>query len=126
MLFKVSYDGYVRCTIAELRAVGLTHHFSGLDEEDNSRGVMSTDINGYTEWVDKESALITIGWDWQMKARNNSVELIRDSDVRSNLMLVNSDRRDLSAQMTVNALALFIDNFDWCAEVLHYIKIRYS
>ena len=85
LMLTVSDDGYIRLTHAELEQELLIHLVSGLDEDtDNIEGV--TTMTGYTEWVSASTPTISMGWDWQLGATE---QLIRISDIRSNVMLQN-------------------------------------
>jgi hypothetical protein len=129
MTFKVSKDAYVRCTYAALQSAGLVHRASGLDEEwprARSVDICSTEITGYTEWVDRIDGAVTIGWDWQMRAAAGVVTLRRTSDPRTNVMLVDVCGRDIGPAKTLDSLSALVDAFDWRSEVRRSLHGRYE
>jgi hypothetical protein len=129
MTFTVSKDGYVRCTYAALQSAGLTHRICGLDEDPpraRSGGVFSTEITGYTEWVDSVRSIVTLGWDWQMNAVDGAVTLRRIGEPRSNVMFVDINGADIGPAKNLASLAALVDAFDWQSEVRRSIDARYG
>ena len=127
--FAVSEDGYIRLSFAELQAVHLSHLISGLDEDTPAAsfdGATSTAIRGYTEWVSHLTPALTIGWDWQMEAAHHYVLLRRIGEPRSNIMLLNAYRKDLSQLKTDALLEAFVDSLKWQTEVKEHIGNRYT
>ena len=113
----------------QLQQICLTHLVSGLDEdapESPPDSASTTSITGYTEWVGKGGLIITIGWDWGMMPDGNILRLRRLSEPSSNLMLQDAEGCDLGPNKTATLLEAFIDGFNWQAETLQYINIRYS
>ena len=113
----------------QLQKISLTHLVSGVDEdglESAADGAALTAITGYTEWISKGGLIITVGWDWRMMPDGNSLRLRRLSEPSSNLMLQDPDGSDLGPNKTAALLETFIDGFNWQAETLQYINIRYS
>jgi hypothetical protein len=94
--------------------------------EDTPDAAVPTTITGYTEWVNKGDPIITIGWDWEMLFNNNGVGLKRISQPSSNLMLRNASGLDLGHLKTTLLLEMVIDEFNWQAETLQYINVRYN
>jgi hypothetical protein len=122
-------SGYVRLSFKQMQDVALKHLISGIDEDgpDNpSDNATLTAIGGYTEWVSKDSPIITLGWDWRMLSDNSLFRLERVSEPRSNVMLLSPALLDLGYEQSVLLLGAFVDTFDWQAETLDYINARYS
>lgn len=128
-MLSVSADGYIRLSFAELQAIALSHLISGLDENIPAAipsGVTATDITGYTEWVSLTTPAITIGWDWQMGADHNGIQLRKISESRSNVMFKNEDGKDIGPEETMTMLEGLIDGLDWIDAVRSYIDQRYA
>ena len=127
--FAVSEDGYIRLLFAELQVVHLSHLISGLDEDTpraSFDGATSTAIRGYTEWVSHLAPTITIGWDWQMDAAHHYVLLRRIGEPRSNIMLVDANRKDITLLKTTVLLEAYVDALKWQAAVREHIGNRYT
>lgn len=127
--FAVSEDGYIRLLFAELQVVHLFHLISGLDEETPTAsfdGATSTAIRGYTEWVSHLTPAITIGWDWQMEADHHYILLRRIGEPRSNIMLLDANRKDFTQLKMVALLEAFVDALKWQTEVREHIGNRYT
>ena len=58
-------------------------------------GAQLSEILGYTEWVSTETPAITIGWDWRLSASKGAASCLRFGEVRSNVMLMDDQGRDL-------------------------------
>lgn len=122
LMLTVSDDGYIRLTYAELQQEVLTHLTSGLDEDtDNTEGI--TNITGYTEWVTTNTPIISMGWDWQLGANE---QLIRISDIRTNVMLQNNHPIDYDTPKNNALLEQFVDNLNWQTTVKLNIYERYT
>lgn len=127
-MLKVSADGYIRLTFAELRIVKLEHLLSGLDDNDAAKMQVSatrTPITGYTEWLSRAAPQITIGWDWEMEYASGAVRLRRLGSPRSNVMLQDGEKCDLGHEQSLLLQELHIDAMDWQSIVMEQIKQRY-
>jgi Domain of unknown function (DUF4902) len=126
---QVSHDGYIRVLPATFRELPLVHLISGLDEEPDpgplTGGAQLSAIVGYTEWVTVESPAITVGWDWQLSASRGAAACQRLNEVRSNVMLLDADGRDLGPQRSCELLGLAVDTMEWSEQVLSAIGNRY-
>ena len=71
------------------------------------------DITGYTEWVTDNTPTISMGWDWQLGSTTNPEQLIRISEIRSNIMLHNHEKIELGVQKTNEFLEKIIEKFNW-------------
>lgn len=121
-MLSISDDGYIRLTYAELQQEQLTHLVSGLDEDtDNIEG--ETAITGYTEWVTASTPIISMGWDWKL---GTNERLIRISDIRSNIMLLNHQQIDHDVQKNNAFLEQYVDGLNWQITVKHNIYQRHT
>lgn len=117
-------NSYIYLTVEELRAGALVHLMSGVDEETDvpaGNGAVATAITGYTEWIGTGQPVLTLGWDWQMRACGDVVRLQRIGPPSSNLMLQSPARHDLGHALTVQLLNAYVDEFDWQAATLGHI-----
>ena len=121
----VSSDGYIRLTHAELSQETLIHLISGLDENTEHCHDSLTDITGYTEWVTDNTPTISMGWDCQLGSTTKPEQLIRISEIRSNIMLHNHEKIELGVQKTNEFLEIIIEKFNWQTLVRAHIYQRY-
>jgi hypothetical protein len=127
----VSEDGYVRLTMAAFRAIRLTHLLSELDADPNppsssASGACLASIVGYTEWASQAPVALSLGWDWRIATSGGRARYEREGEVRSNIMLVNAQRRDLGAMATGVLLCDAVDVLGWEQAVDDYISNRYA
>ena len=127
----VSEDGYVRLTMAAFRAIRLNHLVSELDADPNpppssASGACLASIVGYTEWASQAPAALSLGWDWCIATCGCRVLYVRAGEVRSNVMLVDAQRRDLGALATGILLCDAVDALGWEQAVDDYISNRYG
>jgi hypothetical protein len=125
---RLSPDGYVRLTPEQFQVIPLVPLLSGLDPDGPLRlheGASQTDISGYTEWVSEVAPIITLGWDWRMEGSSGQVRYLRTGFPRSNIMLVDDQRRDLGPAITVKLLEAAIDKAAWQAAVRRHIMDKY-
>lgn len=125
---RLSPDGYVRLTLEQLQWIPLGHLLSDLDHDEYPplhEGASQTHISGYTEWVSETAPVITLGWDWRMEGASGQTHYLRTGFPRSNIMLVDDQRRDLGPAITVKLLEAAIDKTAWPAVIQRYIMDRY-
>ena len=125
----LSEDGYVRLTLATFLNVPLSHLLSGLDEDTPvtfREGASLSEISGYTEWVSTTVPAITIGWDWRLDTSQGQLCCVRVSEPRSNVMLLDSQQRDLGPAKTAMLLETAIDATAWQDEALRAVGTRYA
>jgi hypothetical protein len=104
----------------------LQHLISGFDEDmpaDSAMAAVVTAITGYTEWVTMTTPAITLGWDWQLDTAS-TLQLIRVSEPRCNVMLLDSARNDLGYAKTCALLEVYIDRMDWQSPVQKHLQIN--
>ena len=126
---RLSPDGYVRLTLEQFQAIPLMHLLSGLDPDEYPplhEGASRTHISGYTEWVSEGTPVITLGWDWRMEGASGQARYLRTGFPRSNIMLVDDQRRDLGPANTAKLLEATIDKTAWQAAVRLPIMDRYA
>lgn len=120
--------GTVRLSFEEMQEVTLKHLISGIDEDEpvsGSDGATSTAIGGYTEWISENSPIISLGWDWEMLANEQTIRLRRVSEPRSNVIMMSALRAELGYEKTLTLLETVIDKLAWENETLDYINSRY-
>jgi hypothetical protein len=127
----VSPDGYVRLTMAALRAMPLSHLLSELDADANlppstASGACLASIIGYTEWASRTTPALSLGWDWRIATASGRARYEREGEVRSNAMLVDSRGRDLGGLATAVLLCAAVDVLEWEQAVDNYINNRYA
>lgn len=126
----VSRDGYLRLTLSAFRAIVLRHLFSGLDQDSESSthaaGASEASILGFTEWVSDTTPAVSLGWDWRLNTLGGRPRYVRDSEVRSNVMLIEPGLGDLGDLATSATLSAAIDALAWEAETGQYISNRYG
>ena len=126
---RLSPDGYVRLTLEQFQVIPLVHLLSDLDPDEPlplHEGASQTDISGYTEWVSETAPVITLGWDWRMEGASGQARYLRSGFPRSNIMLVDDQRRDLGPAITAKLLEAAIDKAAWQAAVRLRIMDRYT
>jgi Domain of unknown function (DUF4902) len=129
-ILAISTDGYMRLTFEELQGIPLVHLISGLDEDNPvllQEGATFAELTGYTEWVSITSPAISIGWDWMLQSSQAGAACYtRVSKPRSNLMLVDAQRRDLGPDRTATLIEKVVDKLNWHIVVQDYISTRYA
>ena len=116
LTITLSHDGYVRLTPECFVQVRLVHLHSGVDEDRplaSAEGATLSSITGYTEWVSATQPAITVGWDWQMTARDGQIWFIPVGYPRSNLMFVDKHGNDRGPRATEALLRSWIKSFEW-------------
>jgi hypothetical protein len=127
----VSRDGYVRLTVSAFRSIALAHLLSELDADidlppSTASGACLTSIVGYTEWCSQTTPAISLGWDWRIATSAGEVRYQREGEVRSNVMLLDAQRRDMGALATGVLLCVAVDILQWERAVDQYISNRYA
>jgi hypothetical protein len=128
-MITLSPDGYVRLTLEAFEQITLVHLLSGLDEDDPAplrEGAICTEITGYTEWVSTTTPVISVGWDWMLRSFQGQAHYKKSGEPRSNLMLIDSQQRDLGTARTTVLLEQLIDGMAWQDEVKECINRRYA
>lgn len=122
---------YVRMTFDAMQRRSLRHLVSALDEDDFAMpggGAVASAITGYTEWVGEGEPVLTMGWDWEMRAgtHGGSVALRRVGDPRSNLCVVMRAGAADDIEDSSTLLKILIDRSNWQEETLRYLQRRYD
>lgn len=124
----IETDGLVRMTVQELLDVRFQHLCSGMNacrgDPIEACGTTS-EWAGYTEWASEESPRITLGWDWRLHCACDSVVLTQDGAARTNVMLVDADRRDVGWLKNLKALSMLVRSVDWAEPVQKALAERY-
>lgn len=119
-MITLSHDGYIRLTPECFVQARLVHLHSGVDEDRplaSAEDAALSSITGYTEWVSATQPAITVGWDWQMTARDGQIQLIPLDYPRSNLMFVDKHGNDLGPSATEALLRSWVESFEWQSSV---------
>lgn len=129
-IIAVSPDSYIRLTFEAFMKITFVHLISGLDEgkpELLQKGAISTEITGYTEWVSETTPIISVGWDWMIRpTQKKDAYYKRISEPRSNLMLIDSQKRDFGPARTTIQIETVIDEMAWQNKTYQYISARYT
>lgn len=115
-MITLSHDGYVRLTPERFVQMRLSHLHTGVDEDRplvSAEGATLASITGYTEWISATRPAITVGWDWQMTARDGQIHFIPLGYPRSNLMFVDKHGNDLGPSATEALLRSWVESFEW-------------
>lgn len=108
-------DGYLRLTLAELKAMRLVHLCSAQDP--SVKGMLDSLCipfrqAGYTEWW-VPAIHLSIGWDWYVDGTTMQVRMA-PWDVRSNVMLVTVEAMaDLGAKASEYLLRQYLASLSW-------------
>lgn len=119
---------YVRMTFAAMQRRQLRHLVSALDDDlavAAGDGATASAITGYTEWVGEGEPVLTMGWDWEMRAGEAGVALRRVGDPRSNLCVVMRAGAADDLDDSDTLLKILIDRSNWQEETLRYLQHRY-
>jgi Domain of unknown function (DUF4902) len=126
---QITETGQVNTSMQDLLALRLTHFFSALDTPNllinPGQHLSATQVfSGYTEWLGHCSLPISIGWDWQVIARDRRLYWHREALPRTNLQLINHHGQTLSWHDNLMVLASWIDAHDWQNEVAQAIHCQ--
>jgi hypothetical protein len=128
-MITLSADGYVRLTLDTFLAIPLVQLVSGLDEDNPvsfQEGASFAPISGYTEWISTTTPTLTVGWDWQLGVSQGQPGYTQLDAPRSNVMLVDAQRRDLGSAKTTVLLQSVINSMAWQTELNKHIVTRYA
>lgn len=115
----------MRLRIELLYSIQVVHLITGVDEDNISSflaGATLTTITGFTEWVSTTIPVITLGWDWKLTTVSGQPNCVQASDVRSNVMVVDAQRRDLGSVETAKRLSARIGQLRWHDEIIKAIR----
>jgi len=126
---RISSDGLVRLSIAELLATPMRHLVSGVDPEEEPRidkcGVATT-LTGYTEWVSIGEPMLSVGWDWCVQSEGFIPIWKRVGLPRSNIMIVDASGNDTGWARNLELLVTFVDALPWQSLTPEAIAVRYE
>ena len=126
---KITQTGQVHTSMQELLTLHLTHFFSALDTPDpRVQPAQTLSVNqvwsGYTEWRGQCRLPVSIGWDWQVTARDRQLHWHREALPRTNLQLINHHGQALSWHDNIMVLASWIDAHSWQTEVAQAVHCQ--
>ncbi len=123
-------DGYVKLRLRNFRGIRMEHFVSGLEEETTGEprleGASLSTIEGYTEWVSGSTPVISLGWDWFLDPMRVPPMQVRESSLRTNVMLLDNDGMEMGPLKTAVLLEALLDGFGWQDIVLEEIGTRYA
>lgn len=129
-MINLDDDGYVKLHLRSFRGIRMEHFVSGLEEEAHdgnlAEGACASTIEGYTEWVSASAPIISLGWDWVFDPMRIPSMLVRQSSLRTNVMLLDNDGVEVGPFKTAVLLEAVLDCFGWQETVLDEIENRYS
>jgi len=115
-------DGYIRFQPPHLYDLSPQHLTTLLDDE--ARPFLHPDCAaGLTEWFipsTERGQVITLGWDWYQCPETSTI-LFAEDDIRSNLMLISREGRDLGPNPTSRYLKAWLSQLNWVAEVRRFL-----
>jgi len=106
----------VRLSADEVERLQPNHLTSGIDDHadgpdgPDGRGPL---VTGYTEWIASGPRTLSMGWDWAVDAGGHAWPVARWQTLRTNLMLVGPDGRDLGPGPTRDAVAALMTRAGW-------------
>jgi len=124
---RLSAEGLIRLTVDELTSTSLVHLSSGIDEQGQPARICgrATSISGYTEWISQQRPVITLGWDWCIRAASGSAHWQRLDSPRSNIIVVDGALRDMGWKRNLWVLASLVDALPWEEAASSAIAQRY-
>jgi hypothetical protein len=116
----VSYwDGYIRMPLKRLALLQFMHVTSACDKfllAELVADAVPAGAAGYTEWISTTAPVVSVGWDWYCD--NVSCRCLLINEVRSNIMLVDSQGCDLGPRRSARLIAAWLGALEWQPVVL--------
>lgn len=115
-------DFYVRVCEQHFERMPLQHVQSELERQGEEaddctwEGASASQLCGCTEWLALADPPVSVGWDWVLLP-NGDVEMNPHS-IRTNLMLVDDEHRDLGLAHSLGAVRRRIEQHAWQPVVL--------
>lgn len=120
----MTFDYYVRISESRLQGLRLVHLESGVDlsegDEVSDRSqsdAVESQLTGYTEWLAESAPEISVGWDWMLSGPLGKLT-VRETSIRTNVMLVDESGADLGHEATIHAWSRLLSDDAWHATVL--------
>lgn len=114
--FAVGEDGYIRLTLTSFQALRFDARTAWVDRDLRSDLELENIFAiraGYCEWAGGvRPARISVGWAWVEPAQAGDAEILHSS-ISSNVMLVDSNGRDMGARRTEALLRAWLSLIDW-------------
>jgi hypothetical protein len=114
-----SGDGYIRMSFKRLALLQFVHVTSACDQTvlaELLAEAVPAGAAGYTEWIGKTAPVVSLGWDWYCDDDSRHCLLI--NEVRSNIMLVDSQGKDLGMRRSAHLIASWLGALEWQSAVL--------
>jgi hypothetical protein len=121
----VMFDVYIRVRPEALKGVRLSHLQSSVDQEagDAAAARGAGAVTGFTEWIACADRTLSVGWDWTFDPVSGSLTADWQT-LRTNIMLVGEDGRDLGRQQTRQALSHLAAATPWPVAVAQDCGLR--
>ena len=108
-----TFDAHVRLSADEVERLQPDHLTSGIDDDAGGSDSPGPLVTGYTEWTAAGPRTLSMGWDWVVDPRGHTWPVARWQTLRTNLMLVGPDGRDLGVEPTRDAVAALMARIGW-------------
>lgn len=118
-------DFFVRLTVEHTRRLVWRHARTEIEEPGNDTrgnaldGQAST-LGGYSDWVTDTDPPLLISWDWEMRATGELV--FNPHSIRTNLMLVDAQGRDLGHSRTQALARECLSRLAWDRPLLDRLR----
>jgi hypothetical protein len=125
-----SSDLYLRIPLVGLNDLRLLHLHSEIDHSiviSPEIEHVSSDLRlrGYTEWIATfHGRHLSLGWDWY-EMEPGALAILDPALLRTNVMLVNEQQRDVGTERTNICLLGLIRNTDWYTVVAEYLGLPF-
>lgn len=109
------------------RDLELIHLHSAVYEEPKNAhfiGGIITVINGYTEWVSKVLPIISVGWDWELRYKNDNFHYIKTGPAFSNIAFLLNENEGCEVNEDTYTQKLIdskINQIDWENKIVQCI-----
>lgn len=108
-----TFDAHVRLSADEVERLQPDHLMSGVDDDAGASDTPGPFVTGYTEWTAAGPRTLSMGWDWVVDPREHPWPVARWQTLRTNLMLIGPDGRDLGVEPTRDAVAALMARIGW-------------
>ncbi|GAA3928407.1 DUF4902 domain-containing protein [Litoribacillus peritrichatus] len=128
-LLTLSQDGYIRVTQSVLKTIALKHLDSGIYDDPvaiHHNQNITCEVTGYTEWISETIPLLSIGWDWKLDYKKQSLAYVMTGNPYSNVIVQDNNFSDLDQYDSLNFLSDLINKIEWSSQISTLITKKYS